>query len=133
MDKKDKQIKSFALDRLRDLVITNLDFETHMNFNVNEHYKHCFGIISPNAEQPEEVELSFEPFQGKYIKSLPLHETQEILIDDENELRIRLKLYITHDLVMELLSYGDSLKVIQPDNLAANLKSQFSRAASYYK
>jgi len=133
MDKKDKQIKSFALDRLRDLVITNLDFETHMNFNVNEHYKHCFGIISPNAEQPEEVELSFEPFQGKYIKSLPLHETQKILIDDENELRIRLKLYITHDLVMELLSYGDSLKVIQPDNLAANLKSQFSRAASYYK
>jgi hypothetical protein len=58
------------------------------------------------------VILSFGPFQGKYIKSLPLHNTQEIIEDTDDELRIRLTLYLTHDFLMELLAYGDTVKVI---------------------
>jgi hypothetical protein len=52
--------------------------------------------------------LSFDDYQGKYIKSLPLHESQQTISDSENELQIKLKLYITHDFIMELLSYGET-------------------------
>ena len=61
--------------------------------------------------------LSFDPVQGKYIKTLPLHEPQELLQDDDEEYRIKLKLYITHDLIMELLSYGSDMNVIKPARL----------------
>jgi predicted DNA-binding transcriptional regulator YafY len=132
-DLKDRQIKSFALDRLTDLEITKRKFQLPNDFNVNEHYKHSFGIISPNADKPQEVILSFNPFQGKYIKSLSLHESQEILIDNEKELRIKLTIFITHDFFMELLSYGENLKVIQPDNLINDLKSTFQNVLKLYK
>ena len=80
-----------------------------------------------------EIVLSFEPFQGKYIKSLPLHETQQILIDNNDELRIQLKLCLTHDLKMELLSHGDSAKVIKPKGLINELKKSYQNALNQYE
>lgn len=131
-DLKDNQIKSFALDRLSDLDITKKQFQFPHDFNVNQHYKYCFGIISPNGHKPEEIELSFNPFQGKYIKTLPLHESQQILIDNEVELRIKLTLFVTHDFFMELLSFGEYVKVIKPVSLINDLKSTFKNVLKQY-
>ena len=131
-DLKDNKVKSFALDRLSDLDITKKRFQFPDDFNVNRHYKYCFGIISPNGHKPQEIELSFDPFQGKYIKTLPLHESQQILIDNEEELRIKLTLFITHDFFMELLSYGENLRVIKPESLINDLKSTFKNVLKLY-
>lgn len=131
-DLKDNNIKSFALDRLTHLEITTKAFEFPKTFNIEENYRYCFGIISPNGLTPEEVILSFDPFQGKYVKTLPLHHTQEIVADNEKELRIKLKLCITHDFIMELLSYGDTLKVIKPDVLIDEIKGAYQKAFKRY-
>jgi len=132
-DLKDDMIKSFALDRLSEFEITKNKFSTIKKFNVNEHYKYCFGIISPNDLELQEIILSFDPFQGKYIKTLPLHETQEIQIDTENELRIKLKLYVTHDFLMEILSFGQNVKVIKPKSLINDVKTTYQNALALYE
>jgi hypothetical protein len=131
-DLNDKKVKSFALDRLSNLEITKLKFKFPENFNVEEKYRYCFGIINPEEEEPQEVVLSFNTDQGKYIKTLPLHETQKTLIDNEIELQISLKLYITHELIMELLSYGNNMKVLQPQILADILKDEHHKAFMQY-
>ena len=131
-DLKDKKVKSFALDRLTDLEITKRKFQFPNDFNINDHYKYCFGIISPNGHKPQEVILSFYPFQGKYIKSLPLHESQQILIDNEDELRVKLTLFVTHDFFMELLSYGENLKVIEPESLIKDIKNSLQETLKQY-
>jgi len=131
-DLKDKRVKSFALDRLTDLVITRRKFQLTNDFDVNEHFKYCFGIISPNENNPHEVILSFDPIQGKYIKSLPLHESQVILKDNKDELRIHLTLFLTQDFVMELLSFGDNVKVIQPMSLIAEITQTYKNALKLY-
>ena len=131
-DLKDNKVKSFALDRLTELEITRKKFQLPIDFDVNEHYKYCFGIISPNEHQPHEVILSFDPFQGKYIKTLPLHESQVILKDHEEELLIKLTLFLTHDFLMEILSYGDNVKVIQPESLIEDLKTSYENALKLY-
>lgn len=131
-DLKDKKVKSFALDRLTDLEITKRKFQFPNDFNINDHYKYCFGIISPNGHKPQEVILSFYPFQGKYIKSLPLHESQQILIDNEDELRVKLTLFVTHDFFMELLSYGENLKIIEPESLIKDIKNSLQETLKQY-
>lgn len=132
-DLKDKRVKSFALDRLSALEITNRKFQYPNNFDVTEHFRCCFGIISPNGHEPQEVILSFNPFQGKYIKTLPLHESQTILKDNDEELRVKLTLFVTHDFFMEILSYGDNVKVIQPDSLIADLKKASKNVLKLYE
>ena len=131
-DLNDKMVKSFALDRLSELEIGKERFQVMNEFNVNEHFKYCFGIISPNDDKPQEVILSFESLQGKYIKSLPFHESQKVLKDTDEELLIKLTLFLTHDFIMELLSYGGNVKVIQPESLIADLKKAYQDALNLY-
>lgn len=132
-DLKVGQIKTFALDRLTNLEITARKFSYPKDFDVEESYRYCFGIIGPNGKKPQEIILSFDHFQGKYIKSLPLHDSQEVLVDNKKELQIRLKLCITFDFIMELLSYGDSMKVIKPKALVRELKIAHQKALNQYQ
>lgn len=131
-DHKDGHVKTFALDRLTELEITKTKFNFPVNYNVEEAFRYCFGIISPSDEAPQEIILSFDPFQGKYIKTLPLHHSQQIVVDNETILQIKLQLCITHDLVMELLSYGDSMKVLQPTVLVDTIKAAHQNAYRQY-
>jgi len=131
-DNKDATVKSFALDRLTHLEISNRKFDFPKNYNIEENYRYCFGIISPNDEEPQDIILSFDPYQGKYIKTLPLHETQQVIIDNENELQVKLKLCVTHDLLMELLSFSDNVKVLQPKSLAEEIRLAHQKAFKQY-
>jgi predicted DNA-binding transcriptional regulator YafY len=131
-DNKDNNIKTFALDRLTNLEITNRKFIFPENYNVEEYFRYSFGIIGLNNQTPQEIILSFDSFQGKYIKTLRLHETQKILIDTDDELQIKLNLFITHDFIMELLSHGQSVKVLKPESLANEIKTAHQKAFLQY-
>lgn len=132
-DHKDGRIKSFALDRLTNLETTNKTFIYPANYNIEEDYRFCFGIINSTDFKPQEIILSFDPVQGKYIKSLPLHETQQILVDNSVELKIKLTVYITYDLIMEILSFGRYVKVVEPKSLANEIEVALKQAYDQYK
>lgn len=127
LNNKEEPIGIFGLDRLSHLEITSKAFIHPKNFNVKEYFKHCFGIFRPNADQPEEIILSFTAHQGQYVKSLPLHDSQkEIKTDKEDEYRIKLTLFITYDFIIELRTFGENMKVIEPQSLAETLKTSSS-------
>lgn len=131
-DLRDNKTKTFALDRLSSLEISKYKFSVPENLNVEDIFRYCFGIITTNQEHLEEIHLSFTPFQGKYIRTLPLHETQKILVDNENELLVSLKVFITQDLIMELLSFGNNMKVIKPQSLIEIIKKEHEKAFKNY-
>lgn len=132
-DLKDENIKTFGLDRISAIDITKKKFTNPIKYNPKEQFQHSFGIIgSIEGSVPETVVLSFTNHQGNYIKTLPLHHSQQILIDNPQELRIQLKVYIAFDFVHELLSYGDSVKVIAPQSLIDAVKEVYRKALERY-
>lgn len=129
-----KAIRSFALDRLSELEISKQKFNPSIVFNVEEYYKNSFGIISPEKDQkPEEIIISCRPFQGKYFKALPFHHSQEIVKDNENELIIKLFLVPTYDFIQELLSKGNTIKILQPQSLIQEIKQLYQTALNQYE
>jgi len=123
MDK--NSIRVFALDRMTGLDFLKTGSFKRIDLDTEKLFKHSFGIILPQPDQVvEEVVLSYSAFQGKYVKSLPLHETQEILVDNEDELRVKLDVYVTHDLIMEIMSVGAEVKVIAPASLVNRLNDE---------
>ena len=110
----------------RDLEDIGSIFEIEINYDFKQR------VYAIN-EEPQEVILSFDPVQGKYIKSLPLHESQQIIIDNNTELQIKLFLYTTYDFEMELLSYGEYVKVLKPDSLIEVMKNRYSKALNIYR
>lgn len=116
----DSRVKSFGLDRIDNLIITRNKFIFPKDFSVADFYKYSFGIVQGSGK-PETIVLSFTPEQGKYLKSLPLHSSQRIVIDSNKEFRIEMTLRITHDLLMELLSYSNEMTVLKPLTLRKKL------------
>lgn len=125
-------IKSFGLDRISNIELTKKKFKIPENFDANSPFRNSFGITNTTSLQPSEIMLSFDPEQGKYIKSLPLHESQKTLIDSDKELKISLKLCITYDFKMELLSFGDTLTVISPESLKNDIIELHKKALDNY-
>lgn len=132
IDSRDQKIKTFGLDRIADMEISKQKFKFPSDFNVNDYFKHCFGIISPNAPAPHIVKLEFQPAQAKYIKSLPLHESQKVISDTPSGLIIELELYLTYDLLMEILSYGGGVRVLEPDELKNQVKIAHKEGLGLY-
>ena len=132
LDLKSDIVKTYALDRILDIDITKKRFPAPKE-DPKEKFEDCYGIIgSVDDSVPERVVLSFDPRQGKYVKSLPLHKSQRILIDNEVELRIELELYLAFDFIKELLSYGNSMKVIEPLTLIKELTESHKAALLQY-
>jgi predicted DNA-binding transcriptional regulator YafY len=127
-DQNDSRVKTFGLDRIQELNITKKKFVPSENFNANDLYKDYFGIVNSSKDNAEEIILSFDNFNGKYIKSFPLHESQQILVDNKKETRIKLLLHTTSDFEIELLSQGDKVKIISPGRLRKRMREVYKNA-----
>jgi len=131
ISKQDHKILTFALDRIVDLQITEQTFSDD-KIDRKSFYKNVLGVTIGGGE-PEKVVLAFSPLQGNYIKTIPLHHSQTILKDNKTELRIQLELVINTELKMQLLSYGDKVKVLQPAKLGAELKESAKGILKLYQ
>lgn len=122
------QIKTWGLYRIENFYTTNKLFDKNIHIDIEVEFKNCFGIHSDEDKGVEEVILSFTSISGKYNEALPLHDSQKTLIDNENELRIKVEVKITHDFIMELLSQSENMKVITPTHLREELISIHKKA-----
>ncbi|SMD45826.1 Predicted DNA-binding transcriptional regulator YafY, contains an HTH and WYL domains [Aquiflexum balticum DSM 16537] len=111
------KFKVFGLDRIRNLEILQEGYQVSQHMDFEQYFKNVFGIINSPGNPVEEVILTFTEFKGRYIKSLPLHASQEILVDDGSMLTIRLQVKIEYELIAEILSHGDEVRVEEPERL----------------
>lgn len=116
-------LKTYGLDRIDNLVISDETFPKDNTIDVPEKFRYSYGIYSSDEYPVEDVILSFDARDGSYLKSLPLHHSQEVITDNKDEFVIRLRLKITLDFIMELMSRSWSLKVIEPLSLREQIHS----------
>ena len=124
-----KEIRNFGLDRISKLKITDKKF-IPIPFDVIDNYKHAFGIET--YEPAQKIVLNFTPNQAKYIKSLPLHPSQEIIFEDANNCHFTYFMHPTHDFIMELLRFGAKVKIIQPEALKNIIVKQINEMRQIY-
>lgn len=122
-------LKTFSVDCVRNLrIIYEETFSRDMDIDVKELFKNSYGIWNQTDIPVEEIELSYDTLDGSFLKSVPLHHSQKILTDNEEEFRIRLRLRITNDFVMALLARSRSLTVIKPIHLRERVKRVYEEA-----
>lgn len=123
-----ERLKCYGLDRIHNLMETSNTFSRDNSIDASTLFKDSYGIWDDPAIPVEEIELSYSPLDGKFLKAMPLHHSQEIISDNEEEFRIRVRLRITNDFVMALLSRSSSLTVIKPLSLRERVRDVYQRA-----
>lgn len=122
------KLKSFGIDRIKSLQVLPHHFVRDDSIDVDALFRDCYGIWNDPNMPVEDIELSYDALDGRFLKSVPLHHTQTILVDTDKEFRITLRLRITNDFVMELLSRSRSLTVIRPQSLRERVRKVYEEA-----
>lgn len=129
-DEKDGSVKNFGFDRITNLKFLDTTFKA-VAFDIDKKYQHAFGVET--YETAQKIVLSFTWQQGNYIKSFPLHSSQKLLKDTDEELMIELFIHPTNDIIMELLKYGANVKVLEPISLQNEIKKRILKMTQLYK
>lgn len=124
-DEEAGKVKTFGLERISSLtVVSGKQFYKEPGFDPKGFFKYALGITTFNEMDPVTVELSFVPHQADFIKTQPWHSSQNVVQDDEKEFRITMKLMPSMELIRQVLSYGNEVKVIQPEWLKEEVRKR---------
>lgn len=115
-DGRDFLLKAYGLDRLSAVQIHNKSF-SKKELDLDAIFRNSFGIVSTVDKKPEKIILSFSQQQGGFVKSLPIHHSQKVLIDNVSEFRVELLLSPTYDFYQELLTHAERLTIVSPEKV----------------
>lgn len=129
----DKFLMNFALDRINAIRIANDSeyIETELDFE--KMYENTIGVTIPMNDTVKEIILEIDKKSASYIKSKSLLKNQEIITENENgSIIVKLNAYINYELKQNILSFGDAIKVLKPDNLAKEISDIYKAAIIKY-
>ena len=128
----DSPLKIYALDRFLDIDIEFEDFTMPQDFNANAYFATCFGIILGD-EEPQLIKLKVADYQANYLRSLPLHHSQKEEESTDDYTIFSYYLRPTFDFTQELLSMGESVEVLEPASLRAEMEQTGKKIAEHHR
>lgn len=126
-------LRIYALDRIQHLQIKDETFNFPNDWNADEFFNGCFGIIADHKTDIQTVKLKVSPQQANYIRDLKIHESQEEIERNEEYSIFKYFLRPEFDFQQELLWHGDDVEVIEPLWLRKKLSEKIIRMSNKYK
>jgi predicted DNA-binding transcriptional regulator YafY len=111
------ELRFYGLDRIKSLEPITGKVSLPPAPDLEARFLETIEIINDPNEPVETVILTFTEFKGRYIQSMPLHTTQQILVNDGEILKISLRVKINYELISVILSHGDEVRVEHPIRL----------------
>lgn len=126
----ENRIKTYALDRIGRVEVTDYDFTMNPSFNPAEYFAHSFGIVVDSSE-PRAVALKADSRQAKYLRALPLHPSQQEMVHNGYSV-FHYTLQLTPDFLQELMGLGPYVTVLSPPELRTMLTERLRQTLALY-
>lgn len=126
-------IRIYALDRAEDVQATETKFRLPKDFDAKEYFADAFGIIIDENFAVERVVIKASNGQEDYLRSLPLHVSQEEIEATPEYSLFEYHLRPTFDFQQELHRYGSNVEVIEPLWLRREFAEEVARIAKKYE
>ena len=123
----------FALDRFQSIEIGKTKFTLPKKFNAHEFFSGIYGTRVYPDMKPVFVTLKVSDMQANYFKSLPLHQSQEILEETPQYTIFRYFLTPDYDFKQDVLSFGPSIEVLEPGQLREEFRTMISELNRKYE
>ena len=127
------KIRIYALDRVLEVNLLDEAFKYPKKFDPENYFRECFGIIHDDECSLETVKLKVSSNQANYLRSLPMHHSQEEIECHEDYSIFTLRLRPTFDFQQEILWNGDAIEVLEPLWLRKEIAGKVKRMWNKYK
>lgn len=125
------KVRTYALDRIRDLQVADGAAYTPPNFNADEYFKYAIGIIAPEGLPPL-IKLAVQKTQAQYLIGRPWHDSQNIEDENEEQVVFSFRVHPTYEFRSLVLSLGKDAYVQQPASLREEMKIELGKMLGYY-
>lgn len=129
-------LRTFALQRIKGLKVSNESFERPQDFSIGKHLGGTVGVWSEGKpDNAKDVVVEVNGWTARIAQERLWHETQEItLLDDYGEhIELRLKLSSLEEFSSIVLSWGSCAKVMEPPELVAKVKGELEKMSALYR
>jgi len=130
-DERRKDIRTFALHRIRRVIRTTETFEVPPRFNFKKYMEDAFGI--QKGDTPVHVSIRFARRQARYIRERKWHETARLQEEMGGSLVLHLKIAETSEIRRWVMQFGSEAEVLKPASLRKSVLEHLEDGVRTYR
>ena len=122
----------YSLDRVHAVEPTKQKYKLPKDFNAEAYFKNTYGVTGTD-EVPEDIEICIDAMQANYLRTLPLHSSQEEIERNDDYSIFRFHIVPSYEFLQELRKYGSDVEVISPESVRAEFREDTESLYRIYK
>jgi predicted DNA-binding transcriptional regulator YafY len=126
------ELRMYSLDRIVELKPTDKHYRLPANFDAETYFAHLVGV-SDVKNQPEEVIVRVNKQQANYLRTLPIHDSQQEKERTKEYSIFRYFVVPNFEFVQELRAQGSALQVLELHWLAGKMRKESEKVTALYK
>ncbi len=128
----EKGMRIFSLDRISDVEPTGQTFQLPEDFDAEAVFFGTFGAYVTVKDEPQTILIKTDEWQAKYLRSLPLHKSQEEVERTPEYTIFSLFVKPTYDLKQEILTMNIHAEVLAPLSFREEIKENLAEMMAKY-
>ncbi len=125
------QIRTLALERIDSMEPDYTTSYRDQEFDASAYYKNAIGV-SVNDSEPVLAKIRILAREWPYVESQPWHHSLKATDKGEEFVIFTLKVIVNYEFKNLLLSYGNSIEVLEPESLRRTIAAEISSASAKY-
>ena len=122
----------YSLDRVHAIEPPTQKYKLPKDFNAEAYFKNTYGVTGMD-EEPEDIEICIDAMQANYLRTLPLHSSQEEIERNDDYSIFRFHMVPSYEFLQELRKYGSDVEVISPESVRAEFREDTESLYRIYK
>ncbi|MCY0967930.1 helix-turn-helix transcriptional regulator [Chryseobacterium wangxinyae] len=124
---------NLALDRMESIEVDEKTPYIDQDLDGDEFFKDIVGVTVSDTMKPRNVVFFVDASNTPYIKTKPLHKSQEVVSENEDGAIFKICVQINYELERLLLGFGNCLIVRKPRNLRLRMEEKFKNGLKNYQ
>ncbi len=122
----------YALDRILSVSVAPQKYED-CDIDFDDYFYDMVGVTKPKKSEIQIIKLVVKSKALNYIETKPLHPTQTVKSRTDDGAIIVIKAFVNTELEQLILSYSDSIKVLEPLDFQERIKTKLQSALDNYQ
>lgn len=130
----DLMLYNLPLDRILSVEPSDVPYRENPDFDSTHFFDDVVGVSKNISDTPTEIEFWADAKQSNYIKTKPIHGSQQIISEnlEDGSCIFKIAVVVNLELYSIFMSYGPGIKIINPSHVADYMKTKLKEAASLY-
>lgn len=124
---------NLPLDRIVSVEPSDITFRENPEFDPEHFFDDVIGVSKNIHETPRLIKFWATAEQGKYIKTKPIHSSQELIRENpDGSCVFKIEVVINFEMYSVFMSYGSGVKILSPRKCVDYMKSKLKEAVELY-